>query len=168
MRTVRSFSREKKVQVQYAKDVNRSLEIGKKNALVQGGFTGMLSLVAQGAIGLVVYEGAVQVLNVISTLLLSLSLPISPPSFLLPRPLFSSLPHSSSPFQGTMEISTLTAFVLYTLTIAMALAFIASLFGDFMTSVGASERIFELLDKKPGIQVEVSSYSFTLLTSSPS
>jgi len=37
--------------------------------------------------------------------------------------------------QGQLDTGTLTSFLLYTLTIAMAVAFVASLFGDFMTSV---------------------------------
>ena len=32
-----------------------------------------------------------------------------------------------------------------------ALAFISALFGDFMAAVGASERIFQLVDRKPEI-----------------
>jgi len=87
MRTVRSFSREKRltiylykrsrfvtpqlknrVQDQYNVGVERSFAVGRKNALVTGGFTGMLSLVAQGAIGLVVYEGALEVIKVLALL----------------------------------------------------------------------------------------------------
>ena len=35
----------------------------------------------------------------------------------------------------------------------MAFAFLAALYGDFMQAVGASVRIFELMDKKPEIPV---------------
>ena len=35
----------------------------------------------------------------------------------------------------------------------MAFAFLAGLYGDFMQAVGASVRIFELMDKKPEIPV---------------
>ncbi|KAJ8044109.1 ABC transporter B family member 1 [Holothuria leucospilota] len=44
--------------------------------------------------------------------------------------------------------------MLYTLNVAMAFAFLASLYGDFMKAVGASVRIFELIDRKPGISLE--------------
>ena len=53
-----------RVQDQYNVGVEKSFDVGRKNALVTGGFTGMLSLVAQGAIGLVVYEGALEVIKV--------------------------------------------------------------------------------------------------------
>ena len=35
----------------------------------------------------------------------------------------------------------------------MAFAFLAGLYGDFMQAVGASVRIFELMDKRPQIPV---------------
>ncbi|GAM25851.1 hypothetical protein SAMD00019534_090260 [Acytostelium subglobosum LB1] len=54
-------------------------------------------------------------------------------------------------FDGTTTTGNLTSFLLYTLTVAMSLAFISSLFGDFMQSVGASDRIFELMDRVPAI-----------------
>lgn len=44
--------------------------------------------------------------------------------------------------------------MLYTLNVAMAFAFLASLYGDFMKAVGASVRIFELIDRKPAISLE--------------
>eukprot|EP01006_Ploeotia_vitrea_P022679 TRINITY_DN55085_c0_g1_i1.p1 TRINITY_DN55085_c0_g1~~TRINITY_DN55085_c0_g1_i1.p1 ORF type:complete len:672 (+),score=33.48 TRINITY_DN55085_c0_g1_i1:556-2571(+) len=53
--------------------------------------------------------------------------------------------------QGKLSVGTLTAFMLYTLTVAMAFAFLSSLFGEFMSAVGASERIFEIVDRKPTI-----------------
>eukprot|EP00794_Sanderia_malayensis_P014227 gene14227-15710_t len=53
---------------------------------------------------------------------------------------------------GDMTLGTLTAFMLYTLNVAMAFAFLSSLYGDFMKAVGASVRIFELFDRVPLIQ----------------
>lgn len=53
-----------------------------------------------------------------------------------------------------ISVGKLTAFMLYTLNVAMAFAFLASLYGDFMKAVGASVRIFELIDRKPGISLE--------------
>lgn len=58
-------------------------------------------------------------------------------------------------YGGTLVLSSqlttggLTAFMLYTLTVAMAFAFLSSLYGDFMQALGASVRLFELLDRKP-------------------
>lgn len=45
----------------------------------------------------------------------------------------------------------LASFLMYTLQVAMAFAFLSSLFGDFMQALGASQRIFEILDKVPKI-----------------
>ncbi|EFA86548.1 ABC transporter B family protein [Heterostelium album PN500] len=54
---------------------------------------------------------------------------------------------------GDTTTGNLTSFLLYTLSVAMALAFVSSLFGDFMQAVGASDRIFELMDKVPSIPI---------------
>ncbi|XP_057295728.1 uncharacterized protein LOC130624179 [Hydractinia symbiolongicarpus] len=50
-----------------------------------------------------------------------------------------------------MNVGELTAFILYALNVAMAFAFLSSLYGDFMKAVGASVRIFELLDRVPAL-----------------
>ena len=44
--------------------------------------------------------------------------------------------------------------MLYTLNVAMAFAFLAALYGDFMKAVGASVRIFELMDREPTVKNE--------------
>ena len=53
---------------------------------------------------------------------------------------------------GTMTIGDLTAFLLYTLSAAFALGALAGLYGDFMRAIGASERVFELMDRPHGIE----------------
>ncbi|XP_077995855.1 uncharacterized protein LOC144449221 [Glandiceps talaboti] len=76
--------------------------------------------------------------------------------------------------EGEISVGILTSFMLYTLNVAMAFAFVSSLFGDFMKAVGASTRIFELMDRKPEVkndggivlkeipcQVELQNISFT-------
>ncbi|CAF0729152.1 unnamed protein product [Rotaria sordida] len=45
----------------------------------------------------------------------------------------------------------LASFLMYMLQVALAFAFLASLFTDFMQALGASERIFDLLDRQPKI-----------------
>lgn len=47
---------------------------------------------------------------------------------------------------GTMTIGELTAFLLYTLLVAVSLGTLSSLYGDFMRATGASRRVFQLLD----------------------
>ncbi|PIK50618.1 putative ABC transporter B family member 1 [Apostichopus japonicus] len=64
---------------------------------------------------------------------------------------------------GALSVGTLTAFMLYTLNVAMAFAFLASLYGDFMQAVGASVRIFELMDRTPKLSLDggATPYDFT-------
>ncbi len=53
---------------------------------------------------------------------------------------------------GRMTVGELTAFLLYTLTVAMSLGALSSLWGDFMKAVGASQRVFQLLDDRGAIE----------------
>ncbi len=49
---------------------------------------------------------------------------------------------------GTISIGELTSFLLYTLTVAFSLGALSGLYEDFMKALGASERVFELMDRK--------------------
>lgn len=49
--------------------------------------------------------------------------------------------------QGELTVGTLTSFLLYVITVAFSVGMLGSLWTDFMSAVGASERIFDLLDK---------------------
>lgn len=53
--------------------------------------------------------------------------------------------------KGEIGVGTLTAFLLYTIYVAMALGGLSSLFSTLMNAVGASERVFELLDRRAAI-----------------
>lgn len=50
--------------------------------------------------------------------------------------------------EGTISIGELTSFLLYTLTVAFSLGALSGLYEDFMKALGASERVFELLDRE--------------------
>ena len=50
---------------------------------------------------------------------------------------------------GELTVGELTSFILYTLIVAMALSSLADLWSDFARARGASERIFELIDREP-------------------
>ncbi|XP_062502331.1 ABC transporter B family member 1-like isoform X2 [Corticium candelabrum] len=54
---------------------------------------------------------------------------------------------------GELSAGLLTSFMLYMFNIAMAFAFISNLYGVFMQAVGASTRIFQLLDRVPSISI---------------
>ena len=53
---------------------------------------------------------------------------------------------------GTVTVGTLTSFMLYTLYLAFALASLTQLYGDFNRAIGASGRVFELLDREADIE----------------
>ena len=54
--------------------------------------------------------------------------------------------------QGKMTVGGLTSFLVYTLIVAFSLGALADLWADFMRALGAAERVFELLDRKPAMQ----------------
>ncbi|HET6346398.1 MAG TPA: ATP-binding cassette domain-containing protein, partial [Myxococcota bacterium] len=54
-----------------------------------------------------------------------------------------------------MTLGDLTAFLLYTLIVAFSLGTLASLWTDFMRAIGASERVFELLERTPAMSEDV-------------
>ncbi|EDQ84875.1 uncharacterized protein MONBRDRAFT_12463 [Monosiga brevicollis MX1] len=56
--------------------------------------------------------------------------------------------------RGHITSGLLAGYLLYSLQVAMALGFLSSLFGDFMQAVGASIRIFQLMDAVPEIGIE--------------
>ena len=53
--------------------------------------------------------------------------------------------------QGQFKPKDLNSFLLYTIYIAVALGGLSGLYSQLMSAVGASERMFELIDKKPKI-----------------
>lgn len=52
---------------------------------------------------------------------------------------------------GALTVGDLTAFMLYTLFLAFSLGTLSSLYADFAKALGASERVFELLDRPAGV-----------------
>ncbi|RMX48535.1 hypothetical protein pdam_00021589 [Pocillopora damicornis] len=118
IRTVRSFSQERKAMGNYGTDVDKSYKVGAKLALFSGLFQGVIGIIGQGAVVLVLWYGG----NLVN--------------------------------HGELNVGILTAFMLYTLNVAMAFAFLSSLYGDFMQAVGASVRMFQLMDRLPAINVD--------------
>jgi len=57
---------------------------------------------------------------------------------------------------GELSSANLTAFLLYTITLAANLAGLAGLFSTLMQAVGASERMFSLIDRTPAIDLKES------------
>lgn len=58
-------------------------------------------------------------------------------------------------YGGTLVISkelsagSLTSFIIYTITVASGFGMLTGLYSEFMAAIGASERVFELLERKP-------------------
>ena len=52
---------------------------------------------------------------------------------------------------GEMSFGDLTSFLLYTFTLAFGISALSGLWGDFAKAIGASERVFELLDRVPTV-----------------
>ena len=52
---------------------------------------------------------------------------------------------------GELSIGTLSAFILYTMTVAISVSSLGGLWTDFMNAAGASSRIFQILNRKPAI-----------------
>jgi ATP-binding cassette subfamily B protein len=53
--------------------------------------------------------------------------------------------------RGAMTVGGLSAFLVYTLLVAMSLGALADLWAEFMRALGAAERVFELLDREPAM-----------------
>ncbi|GAB4200830.1 MAG: ABC transporter ATP-binding protein/permease [Sandaracinaceae bacterium] len=51
--------------------------------------------------------------------------------------------------EGVMTVGELTAFLVYTILVAVSLGALTDLWADFTKATGAAERIFELLDRTP-------------------
>ncbi|MCA9543371.1 MAG: ATP-binding cassette domain-containing protein [Myxococcales bacterium] len=51
--------------------------------------------------------------------------------------------------QGALSVGELTQFLLYTFTIAFGIGALGGLYQDFMRAIGASERVFEFIERAP-------------------
>ena len=56
--------------------------------------------------------------------------------------------------EGTMSVGDLTAFLIYTGLIAVSLGALSGLYSDFMKAIGASQRVFELIDRDNALERE--------------
>eukprot|EP00756_Hemistasia_phaeocysticola_P050587 Hpha_TRINITY_DN2561_c0_g1::TRINITY_DN2561_c0_g1_i1::g.1300::m.1300 len=53
---------------------------------------------------------------------------------------------------GSLSAGRLTSFLLYTVTVSLGFSVLSTLYGSFMEAVGASVRVFELIDRVPQIK----------------
>ena len=54
--------------------------------------------------------------------------------------------------EGQLSFGDLTSFLLYTFTVAFSIGALSSLWSDFAKAAGASERVFELMDRAPEVE----------------
>lgn len=54
---------------------------------------------------------------------------------------------------GELSIGSLSAFILYTMTVALSVSALGGLWTDFMNAAGASARIFDILDRIPTMNI---------------
>lgn len=63
--------------------------------------------------------------------------------------------------QGNLSVGTLTSYLLYVMTVAFSVGMLGSLWTDFMSAFGASQRIFELLEKIPDLPSQINDHQLT-------
>lgn len=56
--------------------------------------------------------------------------------------------------EGELSFGELTSFLLYTFTVAFSIGTLSGLWADFARAAGASERVFELIDRQPEVSAE--------------
>ena len=56
--------------------------------------------------------------------------------------------------EGHLSVGDLTQFLLYLMIVAIGVGSLGSLWGDFMSGVGASKRVFEILERLPAVPDE--------------
>ena len=52
---------------------------------------------------------------------------------------------------GALTVGGLTSFLIYTFTVAFSIGALGGLYQDFMRAIGASERVFELIERPPQV-----------------
>ena len=115
---MKSFNREARQAALYSEKIQTTFLLGKRIAWLYGVFIGVISLVAFGAMILVLWYGATLVLN------------------------------------GEIQTGQLVSYVLYTITVGVALAALSGLFAQWMSALGACDRVFELLDRPASVTDE--------------
>jgi ABC transporter fused permease/ATP-binding protein len=70
--------------------------------------------------------------------------------------------------QHRLTVGGLSSFFVYTLLVAVSMGALADLWADFMKSLGAAERIFEILDRVPAIPAGTGAVPAVVLLEKPS
>ena len=115
IKVVQAFTQERRETARFGAAVEEAFAAAKRRILVRAGMTALVITLLFGAIVLILWEGAIDVIA------------------------------------GRMTGGAITAFVLYAAFVAGAFGSLTEVYGDFMRAAGASGRLRELLDARPGI-----------------
>lgn len=132
IRTVRAFAREDQESARYAARVQDAFDMGRRLAVAYGTFQGAAGFAMYVAIALVLWYGGGLVID--SSAAVAAATAAGQPA---PPEVFTA--------------GTLSSFMLYTLFLAFSLGTLSSLYADWNKALGASGRVFELLDRVPGV-----------------
>ena len=138
IRTVRSFGNEGLEKGKYSSSIASQFSLARMQAVVYGLFQGVMLFLGAIAMIIVLLLGGFLVIYG-GEFTLTLQLP------LMPLPLTLTL---------GMTAGTLVTFLLYCLLLGGSLAAMSALIGDFFRAMGASERIFQLLERQTLMQAE--------------
>ena len=138
IRTVRAFNMEYKETSRYSDAITASYGVGFQQAVAYGLFAGVIGAASYGAIVLVLWYGGKQVVDgdLKSGTLVEFTL------------LTVFIAAAVGGMSGTLVRSALTMPVLL---LTAAVASNTGLYGNLMTALGASTRIFQLVDRQPAM-----------------
>eukprot|EP00948_MAST-09A_sp_MAST-9A-sp1_P000883 g883.t1 len=148
LRTVRSFSAEQAEVKRYKSSIHRSFTLGAKRAFAYGSFAAGIGALAYMAIVFVLWYGS-------KLAIWNLQNNKTDGSSTIPGQSTggggAGIPSFSGLKSGEMTSGNLFAFLFYTIYISVAVGGLSDLYGKIMTAVGASVRMFEILDRQPAI-----------------
>lgn len=113
IRTVRAFAQEEYESKRYAEKIDECMNLGIRQGIAIGWFSGGVFAVATLSIIVVLAYGARLVID------------------------------------GDMTVGLLSSFILFSITVGFSFASLSGLYTTIMKSVGASHRVFQLLDRVP-------------------
>ncbi len=116
IKIVQAFTQEGREAARFGGAVETAFDTAKRRILLRAGMTALVIGLIFGAITLVLWQGALDVIS------------------------------------GHLSGGTIAAFIFYAVIVAGAFGTLTEVYGDFMRAAGASGRMRELLDARPGIR----------------
>lgn len=133
----------------YGAKVQASYQLGKKKAFLYGIFTGGIGAMAYCSLLTVLWYGGRLVIAGAWGVMWQWE--AGSTDGLTDRCTHTIPNQRTNQQTGEMSPGTLTSFLLYTVYIATGLSVLSGLIAEWLTAIGASTRMFELLDREPAI-----------------